>query len=61
MTVSNVLVDDIYNDLGFTVGTTIMLLIEVQSTWTVNIIFRGTDVSGADIQGILQEDKAEPV
>lgn len=40
VTVSNVLVDDIYNDLGFTVGTTIMLLIEVQSTWTVNIIFR---------------------
>lgn len=40
VTVSNVLVDDIYNDLGFTVGTTIMLLIEVQSSWTVNIIFR---------------------
>ena len=40
VTVSNVLVDDIYNDLGFTVGTTIMLLIEVQSTWTVSIIFR---------------------
>lgn len=40
VTVSNVLVDDIYNDLRFTVGTTIMLLIEVQSTWTVNIIFR---------------------
>lgn len=40
VTVSNVLVDDIYNDLGFTVGTTIMLLIEVQSTWTVNVIFR---------------------
>lgn len=40
VTVSNVLVDDIYNDLGFTVGTTMMLLIEVQSTWTVNIIFR---------------------
>ena len=40
MTVSNVLVDDIYNDLGFTVGTTLMILIEVQSTWTVNIIFR---------------------
>lgn len=40
VTVSNVLVDDIYNDLGFTVGTTIMLMIEVQSTWTVNIIFR---------------------
>ena len=40
VTVSNVLVDDIYNDLGFTVGTTLMILIEVQSTWTANIIFR---------------------
>jgi len=40
VTVSNVLVDDIYNDLGFTVGTTMMILIEVQSTWTANIIFR---------------------
>ena len=40
VTVSNVLVDDIYNDLGFTVGTTLLLMIEVQSTWTVNIIFR---------------------
>lgn len=40
VTVSNVLVEDIYNDLGFTVGTTLLLMIEVQSTWTVNIIFR---------------------
>ena len=40
VTVSNVLVDDIYNDLGFTVGMTLLLMIEVQSTWTVNIIFR---------------------
>lgn len=40
VTVSNVLVDDIYNDLGFMVGTTLMILIEAQSTWTVNIIFR---------------------
>lgn len=40
VTVSNVLVDDIYNDIGFTVGSTLLILIEVQSTWTVNIIFR---------------------
>lgn len=32
VTVSNVLVDDIYNDLGFMVGTTLMILIEAQST-----------------------------
>ncbi len=40
VTVRNVLVDDIYNDIGFTVGSTLLILIEVQSTWTVNIIFR---------------------
>ena len=40
VTVSNVLVDDIYNDIGFTVGSTLLIMIEVQSTWTVNIIFR---------------------
>ena len=40
VTISNVLVDDIYNDIGFTVGSTLLILIESQSTWTVNIIFR---------------------
>ncbi len=40
VTVSNVLVDDIYNDVGFMVGSTLLLLVECQSTWTVNIIFR---------------------
>ena len=40
VTVSNVLVDDIYNDIGFTVGSTLLIMIEAQSTWTVNIIFR---------------------
>ena len=40
VTVSNVLVDDIYNDVGFMVGSTLLVLVECQSTWTVNIIFR---------------------
>ena len=40
VTVSNVLVDNIYNDIGFMVGSTLLILIEAQSTWTVNIIFR---------------------
>lgn len=40
VTVSNVLVDDIYNDVGFMVGSTLMVLVECQATWTVNIIFR---------------------
>ena len=40
VTVSNVLVDDIYNDVGFMVGSTLLVLVECQTTWTVNIIFR---------------------
>ncbi len=40
VTVSNVLVDDIYNDIGFMVGSTLLVLVECQATWTVNIIFR---------------------
>ncbi len=31
VTIRNVLVDDIYNDIGFTVGSTLLILIEVQS------------------------------
>ena len=40
MTVSNVLVNDIYNDIGFRIGSTLLILMESQSTWTSNIIFR---------------------
>jgi len=40
VTVSNVLVDDIYNDIGFMVGSTLLVLVECQAAWTVNIIFR---------------------
>lgn len=40
VTVSNVLVNDIYNDVGFRIGSTLLILIESQSTWTSNIIFR---------------------
>ncbi len=40
ITINNVLVDDIYNDLGFSVGNRLLILIEAQSLWTVNILFR---------------------
>jgi len=40
ITINNILVDDIYNDLGFLVGNRLLILIEAQSTWTVNILFR---------------------
>lgn len=40
ITVENVLIDAIYNDLGFRVGGRLIILVEAQSTWTVNIIIR---------------------
>ncbi len=41
ITIKNVLTDNIYNDLGFVVGDRLMILVEAQSTWTMNIIIRG--------------------
>jgi hypothetical protein len=40
VTIKNVLLDQLYNDLGFTVGDKLLVLVEAQSSWTVNIIIR---------------------
>lgn len=40
VTIKHVLIDADYNDLGFSVGNRLMVLVESQSTWTVNIIIR---------------------
>ncbi len=40
VTIKHVLVDADYNDLGFSVGNRLMILVESQSTWTLNIIIR---------------------
>lgn len=41
ITIKNVLTDNIYNDLGFVVKEDkIVILVESQSTWTMNIIIR---------------------
>lgn len=40
VTLENVLINDLYNDLGFTVGEKLICLVEAQSTWTMNILIR---------------------
>ncbi len=40
VTIKHVLIDADYNDLGFSVGNRLMVLVESQSTWTCNIIIR---------------------
>lgn len=40
VTIENVLTDNLYNDLGFIANNRLLILIEAQSTWTVNILLR---------------------
>lgn len=40
ITIENVLVNDLYNDLGFRVGDRLIILVEAQSTWSPNILIR---------------------
>ena len=40
ITIENILVDNLYNDLGFMVSDRLMILLEAQSTWTENILVR---------------------
>ena len=40
VTIQNVLMDQMYNDLGFMVRGKLLVLTEAQSTWSVNIIIR---------------------
>lgn len=40
VTINNVLTDSQYNDLGFRIGNTLLVLVEHQSTWSANIIIR---------------------
>jgi len=40
VTITNVLTDNLYNDLGFIVNHKLMILVEAQSSWTMNILVR---------------------
>ena len=40
ITIENVLVNNLYNDLGFRVGNLLIILVEAQSTWSPNILIR---------------------
>jgi len=40
VTIQNILTDNPYNDLGILIGDLLLILVEAQSTWSVNIIIR---------------------
>ncbi len=71
ITIRNVLTNGIYNDLGFRVGDRIMILVEQQSTWTMNIIVRAfmyvaqayhdySEAQDADLYGSRKVHVPEP-
>lgn len=43
ITLENIFTDGIYNDLGFAKGDKLVILMEAQNTWTVNIIIRALE------------------
>ncbi len=40
VTIENILINGLYNDLGFMIGNRLVILTEAQSTWSVNIVIR---------------------
>ena len=40
LTLTNMLLDKLYNDLGLLVGNKLLILVEAQATWSVNILIR---------------------
>jgi hypothetical protein len=40
VTIENILTDNIYNDLGIRIGDRLIILVEAQSTWSMNILVR---------------------
>lgn len=40
VTIKNAMTNDQYNDLGFRIGNRLLVLVEAQSTWSVNIVIR---------------------
>ncbi len=59
ITINNVLVNGQYNDLGFMVNGKLMILVEAQSTWTMNIIVRALLYYAQSLQEHLDREGAD--
>ena len=58
ITIQNVIVNDQYNDLAFTIGDdTLMFLVEAQSTWTANILVRIIMYYAKEMQELISKKK----
>lgn len=57
ISIENVFTNDIYNDLGFIVNGKLITLVEAQSTWSSNIIFRLFLYLAKSYQNYVYSDK----
>ena len=57
VTIKNILLDQMYNDLGFCVRDRLVILVEAQSTWSLNILVRGFLYLAQTWQEYIQETK----
>ena len=58
ITISHVIVDKPYNDLGFTVKGRLLVLVEAQSTWSYNILVRLLLYFADTLLGIIDEHES---
>lgn len=54
VTINNVLTDNQYNDLGFRIGNTLLVLVEHQSTWSGQYHYPYPNVPYANLQRVFQ-------
>lgn len=55
ITIENVLVNALYNDLGFRVGNRLIVLVEAQSSWSPNILIRAFLYLATTYQNYIDE------
>ena len=54
VTITNVLLDQYYNDVGFQIGEKVVILVEQQSSWSINIVVRCLLYLAQTYQSILR-------
>lgn len=55
VTLENIFVNDLYNDLGFMAGNKLIVFVEAQSTWSENILVRGLLYIAKTISEYIEE------
>ena len=61
VTIGNILTDGIYNDLSFIVGNRLMVLVEAQSTWSVEYCYPRPAVFRSGLEELPGRYRGRPV